>query len=412
MVRSSKLTLKFANTGKREKVSELLDEYTRVAQFFVDTIWDKYPVNSGIPSLMPKSVTALADSWLGARMLQACAKQASGIVRGCRRKHEKRLFVLAKLEKEGCHRKARKLAAVIKRNPISKPVLDTIEAELDSRFVDLKFHDETSFDAWLTVSSIGNKTKIVLPIRLHRHVNELRMSGTLLGGIRLGKKSVSVSFELEKPKKTEGKTVGIDIGMNRAFTCSDGTDPGEWCNGHTMKTVCERVPRKKWGSEGRRKACTHRRNLIGYFKNRLGWSDIARIKVENIKHLRTGRRRSRYLDAFVYREFFGSLRNTAERRGVLVEEVNPAYTSQRCSRCGWTRKGNRRGRRFDCGACGFAADADLNASLNISLDLRPIGPGERRKRPNLAGFYWHEREPSGQELIVPVVQESDMSCFS
>lgn len=411
MIRSSILTLKFANTGKREQVSELLDEYTRISRFFVDIIWDRYPVNSSIPTLMPKSVTGLADTWLSARMLQACAKQASGIVRGCRRKHEKRLFMLAKLEKEGHARKARKLAAIIRKNPISKPNLERVEAELDARFVDIEIHGDTSFDAWLTLSSIGQKKKIVIPVRFHKHINELRRQGKMLKGIRLGRKSISVSFELEQPNKTEGKTVGVDIGMNRAFTCSDGTDPGEWCNGHTMKTACERVARRKRGSDGHRKACAHRRNLIGYFKNRLGWSDIARIRIENIKHLRTGRRRSRYLDSFVYHEFFGSLKSTAERRGVLVEEVNPAYTSQRCSCCGWTRKRNRKGRRFECSACGFATDADVNASLNISLDLRPIGAGERRKRPNLAGFYWRGLQPSGQELIVPVVQRP-ISCFS
>jgi hypothetical protein len=156
----------------------------------------------------------------------------------------------------------------------------------------------------------------------------------------------------------------------------------------------------------------HRKNMIGYFKNRLDWSSIARIRIEKIRHLRTGRRRTRYLDSFVYHDFFGSLKSTAERRGVLVEEVAPAYTSQRCSCCGWTRKRNRKGRRFECGVCGFATDADFNASLNISLDLRPIGAGERLKRPNLAGFYWRGRCDSGQEPVVPVVRKLPNSCFS
>jgi len=37
-----------------------------------------------MPSLMPKEITDLADTWFSARMVQACAKQACGIVRGCR----------------------------------------------------------------------------------------------------------------------------------------------------------------------------------------------------------------------------------------------------------------------------------------------------------------------------------------
>lgn len=411
-MRSTTLTLKYANSRKREQVCEILDEYKRIAQFFVDLLWENYSIGEKIPTLLPKSVTSKADTWLSARMLQACTKQASGIVRGCRRKHEKRLFMLAKLEKEGMTRKARKLAAIIRKNPISKPVLDEVEAELDARFVDIELNSNTSFDGWLTLSSIGEKRKVTVPLRLHKHINELREQGKMLKGIRLGRKSISVSFELEPPVKAEGRTVGVDIGMNRAFSCSDGTDPGEWCNGHTMKSVFERVARRKRGSKGHERACRHRRNMIGYFKNKLDWSSIARIKIEKIRHLRTGRKRSRYLDSFVYHDFFGSLKLTAERRGVLVEEVAPAYTSQRCSCCGWTRKRNRKGRRFECGVCGYAADADFNASLNISLDLRPIGTGERRKRPNLAGFYWQERCDSGQEHVVSVVQKLPDSYFS
>jgi transposase len=412
MIRSTTLTLKYARKGKQEQVCGILDEYKRVAQFFVDFLWENYSITEKIPTLLPKSVTSKAETWLSARMLQACAKQAGGIVRGCRRKHEKRLFMLAKLEKEGMVRKARKLAAIIGKNPISKPVLDGVEAELDARFVDIDLHGETSFDGWLTLSSIGEKRRVVVPLRLHKHINELREQGKMLKGIRLGRKSISVSFELDSPVRKEGRTVGVDVGMNRAFTCSDGTDPGESCNGHTMKSVCERVACRRRGSKGHERACRHRKNMIGYFKNRLDWSSIARIRIEKIRHLRTGRRRTRYLDSFVYHDFFGSLKSTAERRGVLVEEVAPAYTSQRCSCCGWTCKRNRKGRRFECGLCGFAADADFNASLNISLDLRPIGAGERLKRPNLAGFYWRERCDSGQEPVVPVVRKLPNSCFS
>ena len=47
MVRSATLTLKYANSGKREQVFEILDEYKRVAQFFVDFLWEKYAVGEG-----------------------------------------------------------------------------------------------------------------------------------------------------------------------------------------------------------------------------------------------------------------------------------------------------------------------------------------------------------------------------
>lgn len=53
--------------------------------------------------------------------------------------------------------------------------------------------------------------------------------------------------------------------------------------------------------------------------------------------------------------------------GVQVILVNPAYTSQQCSNCGYIDKSNRKNQsEFCCQCCGFAANADFNASINIS----------------------------------------------
>jgi putative transposase len=50
-----------------------------------------------------------------------------------------------------------------------------------------------------------------------------------------------------------------------------------------------------------------------------------------------------------------------------VEKVNPAYTSQRCSACGHVDGKSRESQAdFRCTACGFAANADVNAAINIA----------------------------------------------
>lgn len=197
--------------------------------------------------------------------------------------------------------------------------------------------------------------------------------------------------------------------MKTAFATSDNHYSEQALNGHTIESVCKIISRKKKGSKGFKKACKHRKNLIGFYKNQLDWKNIKVIRIENIKNLRYKKRTSRYLSSFVYREFFETLEQTAERFGVQVEAVCPTYTSQRCSRCSWTRKSNRNGKRFKCCKCGYATDADLNSAVNISLDLKPIGKKERQKRLNLAGFYWSSQVVSGQEHIVPVVQKSKIS---
>jgi len=57
----------------------------------------------------------------------------------------------------------------------------------------------------------------------------------------------------------------------------------------------------------------------------------------------------------------------AKDAGKTVIYVNPKYTSQRCSKCGYLSKNNRHGSVFKCINCGFELNADLNASRNIEV---------------------------------------------
>ena len=62
----------------------------------------------------------------------------------------------------------------------------------------------------------------------------------------------------------------------------------------------------------------------------------------------------------------GMIEYKANWRGGLVEKVSPRYTSQTCNSCGAINKENRNSQsRFECGCCGFVADADVNAAKNI-----------------------------------------------
>jgi IS605 OrfB family transposase len=56
-------------------------------------------------------------------------------------------------------------------------------------------------------------------------------------------------------------------------------------------------------------------------------------------------------------------RSRAQEAGMMVAEVNPAYTSQTCSRCGL--RGIRKRHALSCPNCGHSAHADVNAAVNI-----------------------------------------------
>jgi IS605 OrfB family transposase len=57
----------------------------------------------------------------------------------------------------------------------------------------------------------------------------------------------------------------------------------------------------------------------------------------------------------------------AKEQGIKVKYINPAYTSQTCSKCGHISKENRKSQsEFVCTECGNKLNADYNASINIA----------------------------------------------
>jgi len=111
------------------------------------------------------------------------------------------------------------------------------------------------------------------------------------------------------------------------------------------------------------------------------------VKLERIQNMRKGKRTNRRLSHWTYTDIFSKLESKCEEQGVLVTKISPTYTSKRCSNCGWTRRNNRNGKEFRCKSCDFTIDADLNASINIAANLKPIGYRKlpRKPRPLAAG---------------------------
>jgi len=399
MIRSSKLSIKHANKMKNQNIDLFFNEYKSVVLKFIDFLWDK----NEIPLLLPKEITNKIDTWFSKRMIQCAGKQASGIVRGTKQKQKQRLYIINKLTKEHKIKQAKKLQKIYNETNISKPKLNNVNPELDSRFIKIDLENKTIFDGWLTISSIGNKMKLIIPFNRSSHFNKWNKKGKLKQGVRISNRDITFMFDIPDRKKLDdGKILGIDIGQKTVISCSNGFTSQKNNHNHDLSTITNRLKRKKKGSKGFRREQEHRKNYINWTINQLKFKNIRQINIENIKNLRRGRRTNRSLSHWVYATIFDKLERKCEEQGVLVNHINPIYTSQRCSECGWTCKSNRNGKLFNCVSCGFSYDADLNASFNIALNLSEISRKKRLQQINRKGFYWLIE---GQESIVPVVQK-------
>lgn len=395
---SSTLSLKYSNKNRLDGLDTVLDEYKICLQKYINILWEeKY-----IPKLIGNDILKQVDSWFSARMLQCCSKQAVGIVNSVRKKQSKLQFRIEKLNEVGKHKQARKIQ--LKLNKLqTKPIVKKFQMELDNRFLTIDHSKSTSFDIWIKLTSLGNKMKLLFPIKKSKHFNKLNSDGKITNGIRIGAEGVTFMFEMDDIAiKTGGNVLGIDIGQKTLLSCSNGYTSTTNKHGYDLMKITDILVRRKKGSNGFRKAQEHRKNYINWSVNQLNLSEYKQINLEKITNLRYKKNSSRKLSHWNYTIIFDKIKGVASKNGVRILEMNPAYTSQRCSCCGWVKKGNRNGKKFKCLSCSYENDSDLNASINLSLELKELNPKFILQKRNRTGFYWKE---VNKEPIVPYTQQ-------
>jgi putative transposase len=99
---------------------------------------------------------------------------------------------------------------------------------------------------------------------------------------------------------------------------------------------------------------------------------LALEELTGIRESGTVRREHRYeRHSWAFYQLRLFLTYKAACAGVEVRLVDPAYTSQTCSRCGYCSAANRHNQAsFCCQQCGFFCNADINAARNIALAAR------------------------------------------
>jgi putative transposase len=207
-----------------------------------------------------------------------------------------------------------------------------------------------------------------------------------------------------KKSKHNGKKVGIDVGVALFATLSNGKMIKPLKLDRVikkMKKSQKSLSRKKKGSNNRTKAkeklqkahlkiANKRKDFLHKLSNEITSENqtivIEKLKIKNMTKSSTGtieepknssgkRGLNRVITQQSWGLFFEMLKYKAEKKGGEVIEVDPKFTSQKCSCCGYISKENRKSQsKFRCVKCDFKLNADLNASLNI---LNTVGHMER-----------------------------------
>ena len=197
------------------------------------------------------------------------------------------------------------------------------------------------------------------------------------------------------PAPGTGEVVGIDRGIAVSAALPDGTllhCPGLTDSERARKLRLERrLARARRGSNRRAKVKAKIARLCAKKADRRkDWveqtsTSLARrfdvIRVEDLKIRNMTRSAKGTADApgknvaaksglneGILGSGWGALVERLEEKAPgRLERVPSAHTSQRCSACGYTEKGNRKSQaEFLCGACGYSCNADVNAARNIA----------------------------------------------
>lgn len=172
----------------------------------------------------------------------------------------------------------------------------------------------------------------------------------------------------QKVANTRTRKTRARLQRKRATRKAEGRDT------RSVRRVLKRLGRRQ--ANRTRTACqTVAKQLVNWSPERavIVLEDLRLPQQDRTKHQRRGVRRR--LAQFPYALMRRCIEGKAEERGIAVVAVNPAFTSQDCSRCGL--RGLRHKHRFVCPHCGHTDHADLNAAVNIRnryIVLRDDGP--------------------------------------
>ena len=232
-----------------------------------------------------------------------------------------------------------------------------------------------------------------IKIKLHRPI-EGTIKTCTVRRTPTGKWFVSFACNIEhKPVEHPVEpSVGIDMGLEHFATLSNGEQIKNPRFFRQEEKILVKAQRKFSAQDKATNARAKARKVVASVHERIGW------KRENFAHQESRKLVNRFNTIVVedlsindmqknnfrcinksigdaaWRMFLNLIAYKAADAGKRVIKINPAFTSQNCSRCGNRQKLKLSDRVYHCPCCNLSLNRDVNAALNImSLGLQGLG---------------------------------------
>ena len=105
--------------------------------------------------------------------------------------------------------------------------------------------------------------------------------------------------------------------------------------------------------------------LSNQLTNQYDQISIENLEIKSMKESKS-QRLNRLISDVSWNSLIQKIKYKQIQKNKLIRELNPAYSSQRCFKCGHISKNNRKSQSdFNCENCGYTTNADLNAADNL-----------------------------------------------
>jgi len=245
----------------------------------------------------------------------------------------------------------------------------------------------THFDYFLKLSTLQKGKPIYIPLKRNPYLDECLQKGERLPfvQVRITDKTCTISAIVgydKAPLRPSTESIGLDFGMVSMFTTSDGERHGLssftklkiWDK--ELLELSQNLQQQSIKFSTNERYVQLQKRIKSYFKNeicrilnKLANKNVGVFAVEHLDFRAAGM--SKQMNRLIGRTYRSvvkaKLTRLEEQYGIQIIAVNPAYTSQECSRCHYVSKENRKTQKdFVCQHCHFSCNADVNAGRVIN----------------------------------------------